>query len=324
MDRQKLKGNAMLLTSALIWGAAFVAQSVGMQYVGPFTFNGVRSLLGGLVLLPVIMLLDRRSGRRPTLWGTNDRAERSALLRGGVCCGLVLAAASGLQQFGMQHTTVGKAGFITALYIVIVPIFSIFLGRRAGLNIWVSVAIAVGGMYLLCMTDGFTLGRGDMLVLCGAFMFAVHILVIDRFSPKADPVRLSCVQFWVSGIVGTVCSFIFESPEISSILSAWLPICYAGIMSSGVAYTLQIVAQKNMNPTVASLILSLESVFALLSGWVILGQKLTAREAAGCALVFAAIILAQIPIRKRKAVRDEKRGDDDSGDSEAPAAPADR
>ena len=212
-----------------------------------------------------------------------------------IACGIALFAASNFQQFGIKYTTVGKAGFITACYIVIVPIIGLFLKKKCSPFIWTAVVMALIGLYLLCITDGFSIGLGDVLVLVCAFLFSLHILVIDYFSPKADGVKLSCIQFLVCGILSMIPALVLEHPQISSILTAWLPILYAGIMSCGVAYTLQIVGQKNVNPTVASLILSLESCISVLAGWVILGQKLSAKELLGCVIMFAAIILAQLP-----------------------------
>ena len=222
-----------------------------------------------------------------------------ALLAGGICCGLALFVASNLQQIGIQYTTVGKAGFITALYIVMVPVFGIFLKKRAGIRVWVSVALAVAGLYLLCITDRLALGKGDILVLLCAVVFAVHILVVDHFSAKADGVRMSCIQFLVCGLLSGVCMLIMERPEMPLILQAWQPILYAGVFSCGVGYTLQIVGQKGTDPTVASLILSLESVVSVLAGWLLLGQRLSVRELGGCALMFAAILLAQLPERRQ-------------------------
>lgn len=285
---QRTKSNGMLTLTSLIWGVSFVAQSVGMDYVGPFTFNTVRCLLGGLVLLPCIALFDKKDpGRKPV--------ERKTLLTGGLLCGLVLAVASSLQQFGILYTSVGKAGFITSLYILIVPLFGLFLGKRVGAKLWVSIAVALAGMYLLCITGGFSIGLGDGLILLCAVGFSLHILVIDHYSPKTDGVRLSCIQFFTSSALCAVPMFLLESPSLQAIFSAAAPILYAGVLSCGVAYTLQVIAQKHTSPTVASLLLSLESVFSVLAGWLLLGQGLSLRELFGCALVFAAIILAQLP-----------------------------
>lgn len=298
MNRFIVRQSLLLFLTATIWGVAFVAQSVGMEYVGPFTFNMARNGLGALVLVPCIFLMNksRRSERKEI-----SKEDRKTLVTGGILCGILLCIASNLQQFGMQYTTVGKAGFITAMYIVLVPVLGIFLHKKAGVKIWCGVALAVAGLYLLCMTDGsFTLQKGDWLMLACAAVFSLHILVIDYFAPKADGVKLSCIQFFTCAALSAVGMLLFEEPQLSQILAAWLPILYAGVMSCGVGYTLQIVGQRGMNPTVASLILSLESVVSLLAGWVILGQKLSGRELAGCALAFAAIIIVQLPSKAKK------------------------
>lgn len=306
MNKYTLRQSVLLLLTAAIWGVAFVAQSVGMDYVGPFTFNTVRSLIGGIVLIPCIVLLKRINAGSKDTAGVAEHAsgdpsgQRKILLTGGVACGVLLCIASNLQQFGIMYTSVGKSGFITAMYIVLVPVVGIFLKKKAGVKIWCSVAIAVCGLYLLCMTDnGFSIQKGDLLLLLGAVAFSFHILTIDYFSPKVDGVKMSCIQFFTCGILSMVCMFLFEQPQIGAILQAWMPIVYAGVMSCGVAYTLQIVGQKGMNPTVASLILSTESVISVIAGWLILHQKLSGRELLGCVLMFAAIILVQLPERKR-------------------------
>lgn len=295
-----LKNITMLFLTAFIWGVAFVAQSVGMNYIGPFTFSCVRSILGGIVLIPCIWFLDRLKMKEEggTEKRTMSEKEKKTLLIGGICCGIALCVASNLQQFGVKYTTVGKAGFITALYIVLVPIFGIFLKKKVGVKVWISVAISVVGLYLLCMTEKLSISKGDFLVLLCAIVFSIHILVIDHFSPLVDGVRMSCIQFWITGILSAIPMFLFEKPSLSAIFAAAVPLLYAGVMSSGVAYTLQIVAQKDADPTVASLILSLESVFSVLAGWVVLGQVMSMREICGCVLMFAAIILAQLPERK--------------------------
>lgn len=306
MNKYTLRQSMLLLLTAAIWGVAFVAQSVGMDYVGPFTFNTVRSLLGGIVLIPCIVLLKRINVGSKDTAGAAEHAsgdpagQRKVLLTGGVACGVLLCIASNLQQFGIMYTSVGKSGFITAMYIVLVPVLGIFLKKKAGIKIWCSVAIAVGGLYLLCMTDsGFSIQKGDLLLLLGAVIFSFHILTIDYFSPKVDGVKMSCIQFFTCGILSMVCMFLFEQPQIGAILQAWMPIVYAGVLSCGVAYTLQIVGQKGMNPTVASLILSMESVISVIAGWLILHQKLSGRELLGCVLMFVAIILVQLPERER-------------------------
>ncbi|QDW73522.1 DMT family transporter [Lachnospiraceae bacterium KGMB03038] len=297
----RTKNACMLILTAFIWGTAFVAQSVGMDHLGPFTFNGVRNLIGGAALLPCIFFLER--------WNRKDQKKESGqevpgtrkdLITGGIACGLLLFAASSLQQIGLVYTSAGKAGFITAFYIVIVPVLGIFLHQKAGWKIWAAVAAALAGLYLLCITDGFSVNIGDFYVLLCALLFSLHILVIDHFAPKVDGVKMSCIQFFVCGIVSLVPMFLWEEPRIEGLLLSWFPLLYAGVLSCGVAYTLQIVGQKNVNPTVASLLLSLESCFSVLAGWIILGERLSLREGAGCILMFAAIVLAQLPERKEK------------------------
>lgn len=295
MKKRQAKNSLLLLLTATIWGVAFVAQSVGMDYVEPFTFNCVRSLIGGVVLIPCIWFLNRGKTEKRDETPEQKKAERKVLVTGGILCGVCLFAASNFQQFGIRYTTVGKAGFITACYIVIVPVIGIFLNKKSSRLIWISVALALAGLYLLCMTESFSVGKGDFLVFICALLFSLHILVIDHFSPLTDGVKMSCIQFFVCGILSGIAMLLTETPSLESILAAWLPILYAGVLSCGVAYTLQIVGQRDMNPTVASLILSLESCISVLAGWILLGQKLSAREFLGCAVMFAAIILAQLP-----------------------------
>ncbi len=305
MDRTNMGSNLLLGLAAFIWGVAFVAQSVGMEYVEPFTFNGCRFLIGGAVLLPLIAAMGKKAQRadgEAEISGGRERQKkrRRTGIAGGVCCGAVLFVASSFQQFGVAETTVGKAGFITALYIVIVPLLGVFLKKKIPWSVWVSVGLATVGMYLLCITEGFQISRGDICVFLCAVCFSFHILVIDYVSPRADGVVISCVQFFTAGLLSAAAAVMTEEPSSSSILAAWAPVLYAGVMSCGVGYTLQVVAQKNTDPVLASLILSLESVFSLLAGWVILGQKLSPKELGGCVLVFAAIILAQIPVGRRE------------------------
>ena len=290
--KKNWKNPLILLLTATIWGVAFVAQSVGMEYVGPFTFNGVRSLLGAIVLVPVIFLFGRGKN-------TQEKEEnKKTLWIGGILCGLCLCIATSLQQIGIQYTTAGKAGFLTAMYIIIVPVLGLFTGKKFSPALGISIALATAGLYLLSIKDGFTIGTGDIYVIICAVVFSIHILVIDHFAPKCNGVKLSCIQFLVCGVICTTIALILENPQIGMIMAAWLPISYAGVLSCGVAYTLQIIGQKGMNPTVASLILSLESVISVLAGWVILRQTLSARELLGCVIMFAAIILAQLPEKK--------------------------
>ena len=284
----------LLLLAAVIWGSAFVAQSVGMEFVGPFTFTFSRSIIGGLVLIPCVWILGK--------WKKGFATKIEWI--GGIFCGLALCAASNFQQIGMQYTTVGKAGFITALYVVIVPILGVFIGKRVSALVWGCVGLSVAGLYLLCMPRGsFQLAMGDLLVLVCALLFSIHILVIDYFSPKGDGVVISCIQFFVCGIISSVFMFFTEQPNMGNILDAKWSILYAGVLSSGVAFTLQVVAQKHVNPTVASLIMCLESVVAVLAGWLILKQDLSSRELIGCVLMFAAIVLAQLPVPTKKKER---------------------
>lgn len=299
MNRFVIRQSLLLLLTATIWGVAFVSQSVGMDYVGPFTFNAARSLIGAAVLVPCIALLKKIQKKEEGPEEVHKKEDKRTLLRGGICCGVILAVASSFQQFGLLYTTVGKAGFITAMYIILVPLLGIFAGKKVGLRIGISVVIAVAGLYLLCMTESLRLEAGDILVLLCAVVFSFHIMVIDHFSPLVDGVKMSCIQFLICGILCGICMFLFEAPKLSMILAAWKPVLYAGVMSCGVAYTLQIVGQKGMNPTVASLIMSLESVISVLAGFVLLHEVLSRRELFGCVLMFAAILLAQLPERKR-------------------------
>ncbi len=300
----------LLLLAALIWGVAFVAQSVGMDYMGPFTFNGARFLMGSAVLVPVILFRRKKADpagggqARTDRSGAKENAGKAALM-GGVCCGLALCPAALFQQFGILYTTVGKAGFITTLYIILVPLAGIFMKKTPSSRIWTGAALAAFGFYLLCIKEGFSLSRGDALVFIGSVLFTVHILVIDHFSPKADGVELSCIQFLTAGVISSVLAFVFEKPELSALAEGIIPLAYAGILSSGVAYTLQVIGQRDTDPAVASLLLSMESVFSVLAGWMLLGQALSARELMGCALVFGAVILVQLPTGKRRL--DKKR-----------------
>lgn len=299
MQAKKIRANLLLLLTAMIWGAAFVAQSVSMDYIGPFTFLCTRSLLGGVVLLPLIAVFSRKIPGEPPVPG-----ERKNLLLGGLLCGTALFVASAFQQIGIQETTAGKAGFITALYMVLIPICGLFFGRKVRGKVWGAVVVALVGMYFLCL-HGAGLGginRGDVMEMICAVGFTVHILVIDRFTGRVDGVKMSCIQFFVCGILGFLCMMLFEQPSWQSILAAWMPIAYAGVLSSGVGYTLQIVAQKDTDPTVASLLMSLESVFSLIAGWIILGQGMSGWELLGCVLMFAAIVWVQLPEKKKTAV----------------------
>ena len=290
---KKLRGNLILLLTALIWGLSFVPQRMGMDYVEPFTYNGIRTLIGGFVLIPVIFAFNKT--KKNSVDNSGKRAPLKTTIIGGICCGLVLFIASSLQQIGITMTTAGKTGFITALYIVIVPLLELVIYRRNRAMIWVCVLIAMAGFYCLSIKEGFSVSVGDLLVLCCALFFALHIMVIDHFNEKnVDGVLMSCIQFFTAGTLMIIGMFIFEKPQISGILDAKYAILYSGVMSSGVAYTLQIIGQRYAPPTSATLIMSLESVFAALFGWLILHENLLPKEFAGCLLVFVAVILAQL------------------------------
>ena len=293
--RGELLHTLALLVCAAIWGSAFVAQSVGAEYVGAFTFLAVRNWIAVAFLIPVIFVRDTilKKRGRPSVRPAN-RTQRRFLLMGGAACGFFLCAASAFQQVGILYTTTAKAGFITALYVVIVPILSVFFGKSVKSRIWMCVALAVLGLYLLCMRGELSLSFGDGVVLVCAFLFACQIMTVDYFAPQVDTVRLSQTQFLVTALLSTVCMLLFEDLSTDSLIRALPSIAYAGVMSSGVAYTLQIIGQQNLNPAIASITMSLESVFAALAGWIVLGQSMTVRELAGCVLMFAAIILAQL------------------------------
>lgn len=301
----KARNSMFLLLTALVWGVAFVAQRQGGASAGPYTFNCIRSFLGGLVLLPVIPFLDRyTAGKKPQL-----AADRRTLAVGGSLCGLVLFVASTLQQMGMYYgTTAGKAGFLTACYILLVPVLGIFFGKKCRWNVWVSILVAVAGLYFLCLTDGFSLQLSDGLVLLCAVCFSVHIMVVDHFSPLVDGVRMSCIQFFVCGVWGLIPMLGIEMRQAGAAawlqslgsIDVWIPILYAGIMSCGVGYTLQIVGQNGINPAIASLLMSLESVFSVLAGMLLLHETMSGREIWGCVLVFAAVIFAQMNLGERE------------------------
>ena len=300
MKNKEVSSAILLFMAAFIWGVAFVAQSVGMDYVGPFTFNGCRFLLGGLVLTPFAFLREKKYQKSKiykNMAEEEQKKHRRVTLLGGLCCGVAICIASSFQQAGMLYTSVGKAGFITALYIVMVPVMGIFMKKKVPAIVWMGVVLAAVGFYFLCITESFSINYGDVLLFLCAICFTFHILIIDYFAPKADGVALSCIQFWFSGIVCMSIALFKETPNISAIFAAVVPILYAGVMSCGVAYTLQILGQKHMKPAIASLILSLESVISVLAGWVILKEVLTGRQLLGCALVFSAVILAQIPVK---------------------------
>lgn len=295
----------MLLVAALIWGSTFVAQSTASEKIAPFTFLFSRSFIGFLFLIPVIYIFTRFENRKIQIPEEKKSPipNKITLIAGGFC-GLALVIASACQQYGitlMTENASGKSGFITALYIVFVPIFGIVLKRKIPKIMAICVPVAIIGFFLLCIKNDFTLSLGDFICLIGAFFFTFHILIIDYFIEKgANPIKMSCLQFLVVGIISLILSFIFENPDLTIIWEAKWEIMYAGFLSSGIAYTLQIMAQKNTDPTSATLLMSLESVFAVLSGWIVLSESLSLKELFGCLLVFVAVILSQIPLPIKK------------------------
>ena len=297
MKKTSIGNSFLLLVTACIWGMAFVSQSKGMEYMKPLTFNGVRCVIGAASLLGYLLVTGKMTGKKKLSAGIWKKS-----LVAGLWCGLVFTAASGLQQYGILYTTVGKAGFITTLYIIFVPLIGLFLHRKAAGVVWIAAVMAAVGMYLLCMTESLALGMGDVLIFLCAVFFAIHILVIDHFSEGTDGAVISCVQFLVCGVVCTTGALIWEEPGVVQLIEGSGALLYAGVLSCGVAYTLQIIGQKGVAPTVAALILSLESVVAAVSGLVAfrigflkVDQTLTTRQIVGCMIVFAAVILVQLP-----------------------------
>jgi drug/metabolite transporter (DMT)-like permease len=303
--KNTLRANLLLLLTATIWGTTFVAQGVAMDSMGPFTFNAVRLILAVIVLLPTIRFLDKlfekRNGHKPLTMKTMSKDQKRRLITGGIVCGIVLSGGMAFQQYGMVYSSPGKAGFITALYIVLVPVAGIFFKHKARLAVWIAVLLCLIGLYFLTITEALTIDLGDILLLICALFFTAHILVIAHFSPNVDGVRLSCLQFFVAAVIFSVLTLLFEQPHLSNILDGWVPIVYAGVLSCCVAYTLQIVAQRDTAPAIASLLMSLESVFAVLAQWAILGDLLSGRELLGCALMFCGIVLSQLPKRQVKS-----------------------
>lgn len=300
--KKAMGGNIALLLAAVIWGTSFVAQDVGMEHVEAFTYNGIRMLMGAAVLLPLILFMQLKKRKSDTRTVQQKKKDAAVQIKSGIICGLILFCASNLQQFAFNYIpegASGKIGFITALYMLLVPIFGLFLGQKQRLLVWLAVIMGCAGAYLLCVDSAMTIGVGELLTLGCAVFFAIHILYIDSVTDKVDGVILSATQFFVVGVLSVVCMFIFETPRIANINTAIIPILYSGVMSSGVAYTLQIIGQKHTNPAVASILMCLESVFAVLAGWMILGDSLEVREYIGCAVMFAAIILTNLPEKKK-------------------------
>lgn len=299
--KDSLIGSLFLALAAIIWGSSFVAQTTGAEFVGPFTFIAFRSLLGSVALLPVIFVMDTlKKKSRPEEYRKMTKADYKYLLAGGGVCGVVLCAASCLQQLGIDGGTApGMAAFITALYILLVPIFSVFLGKKIRPVIWVCVGVSIAALYLLCVKEGGRVQGSDLYVLACAVCYAVHILVIDKVSPRLDGVRLSALQFFVAGVIAFVIMLLTEEVSIEALKSAAWSIAYSGIMSSAVAFTLQILGQQKTEPTIATMIMSLESVFGVLTAMIVLSQVPTLRETLGCIMMFAAIIVAQLPEKKK-------------------------
>lgn len=297
MKKNNIKGCLILAMTALIWGTAFIAQRTGTEFIGPFTFTFCRSLLAAVVLLPVSLVSGRKSdGEKCPLCGFGSKK----LLIAGVLSGAFLFAATSFQQMGIQYTTSGKSAFITAMYMIIAPIIGMLFGKRPGLNVWIGIAVGAGGMYLLCMSGQTGMGKGDLLTLVCAFLFALQILAIDRYSGEVDCIKMSFIQFVVCTLLSLPCMFIFEAPRLSAIASCAVPLLYTGVLSSAVAYTLQIIGQKYADMTPATLTMSLESVFAAVSGWVILNETMGIREIVGCVLIFAAIIVSQLTFGRKE------------------------
>lgn len=297
---RSLRGEMFLLLTAFIWGTAFVAQSMGMDHIGAFTFNAARSFVGAFAVFIIVLVNDKIQNKNKSI----DKKHNNKLyIRGGIICGVILFAASGFQQVGMQYTTAGKAGFITTLYIILVPIIGVFLKKKAGAKVWISTIIAIVGIYLLSIKEGLTIGIGDTYVICCALVFSFHIIVVDKYSSITDVIKMSCVQLIVCGVSSLAVAIIFENINIDGLIKTIGPILYTGVLSSGVAYTCQMIGQKDTKPAVASILMSLEAVFAALGGWIILNERLSIKELIGCVLVFIAVIITQIP-DKREYIED--------------------
>ena len=289
------KSNLLLILASIIWGCAFVAQNVGMNYIGPWTFSTIRFLIAGFSLLAIIPILDKK---RTHVIRPKTKEEKMKLLLGSVLCGLALSIGSIVQQIAMLTVPVAKAGFLTTLYVLFVPMITLLFGKKIPLKVWIGIAMALFGLYLLSMAGNLALGIGEILLILAAFLFAIHIIIIGHFSTRVDPVRLSCGQLLIGGFATVIPMIVIEKPTMGSILAAYIPLLYTGIFSSCVAYTLQIFAQKEANPTIAGMLLSLESVFAALAGYLILHQVLNTRELIGCVVIFIAIVIAQFPNRR--------------------------
>lgn len=293
MTKTQLKANILLLLTAAIWGLAFVAQKVGAEHVGAFTYNGIRFALGSISLIPLILFLNKKKGENEKT-KNDDRDSLKLTVKAGIIAGCALFIATSLQQMGVMGTTAGKAGFITGLYMVIVPILGLFLKQKVNKSTWIGIVIAIIGLYLLSINEDFSISNGDLLVLIGSVGWAIHILLIDNFTKKIDPLKLSSVQFATCSILSLVMAIIFEDINMVGISGAMVSILYGGLLSVGVAYTLQVVAQKNAKPSHAAILLSMESVFGALGGAMFLGERIGARGLVGCILIFIAIIISQL------------------------------
>lgn len=296
MKNKQLFGSLLLVLIAMIWGTAFVFQRIGMEHIEPVTFTAVRMAVAAVFIGLFSKISDMKKNK-----DTKPQTDRKYTLSGGIFCGIFLSLASIAQQAGIVYTSVGKAGFITSLYILLVPVINLLIFRqKSSFRVWCGVILGIVGMYLLCVKEDFSLTYGDTMIAVCALLFSGHILCCDRFSKKADPVKLSFIQFVTTAVISTAAALIMETPTWEKIISAVIPLLYCGIVSGGIGYTLQMVAQKYTKPTIASLLMSLESVFAVLAGALILGERMTLQELLGCMIMFAAIVWVQIPLPKKK------------------------
>lgn len=299
--KKTFKSDICLLGAAIVWGFAFVAQRDSMDTIGPFLYSAIRMFLGSAALVPVFLITERIKNSR--IKASPDeiakKESKKALIKGGIAAGIVIFFAANMQQVGLVSTDAGKTAFITALYILLVPIMSIFMKHKTNINNWIGAVIGAAGLYFLCVTAQFTIAPGDIIVFIGAFGWAAHILIVDHFAPKVNAAKLTCLQFLVAGFISLIVSFIVEDNTFAAAVACAPSLLYTGIMSCGVGFTLQVVGQKNANPTTASILLSMESVFGALAGFVFLNETMTGRELAGCILMLAAVIIAQLPAGKR-------------------------
>ena len=307
--KNSTKGNIFLLMAALVWGFSLVAQKAGLNYLGPFTFTAIRCTMGGVVMLPLVLVLEKKKIRQEKEEETEEKEEageaeetgRKGFIKGALCCGIMVCMVILLQQLGLPHTTVGKAGFITALYILITPVIGMAMGKKTGRNLWIGVVTGLVGMYFLCLFEGFrSMNFGDIMMLIASFVCAFHIHTIDYFVKKINPVKLTCGQFIVAGLLCIIPAVIFEDVTWEALRAAAIPIIYAGVFSCSIGYTFQTIGQKFTNPNLACLIMSLETVFSLLAGWIFFKEVLSIPEYVGCGLMFIAIIISQLPERIKK------------------------